>query len=286
MGHHYIPKKYLLGFCEPIAEERLWVYDREYKSFLRKHINTVGEEKDFYSSNDEKALNEEIEQPALPLLLKLRAGGLLSDAERPIFAKYVSTMMTRVPYIREVLIPSIPGSLDEDFDDMLNDMEYKLKMSKSTPEFIKQQIEILEDNRLNIIEMVSPRATETNRSPFLATRYINKTVLDMKWRFLTTKGPSFFLTSDNPVVSFKSMGLGRNVSEFSFPISSRLLLHGTWVDIRHGENHAISQKLVKEFNRRTVSKSCRFLYYHIKEDWVKFLGDNPAGDSRLNPIKW
>lgn len=284
MGHHYIPKKYLLGFCKPVVDKHLWVYDRKYKLFKRKHINNVGTETDFYSSNDERTLNEEVEQPANPLLDQLRAGRSLTDAERPIFAKYISTLMTRVPYIR-ALIPAIPGSLDEDFDNMKNDLIYNMQRSNCTPEVIKQRIEILESNRLNIIDLMSPSVEEINRSPCITTRH-NDVVLEMKWRFLTTKGPSFFLTSDNPVVIFGSMGLGRNGSEFSFPISSQLLLHGTWVDIRHGENHAIPQKWVKEFNRRTASKSSRYLYYHIREVWVASLGDNPAEDSRLSRIQW
>ena len=98
--------------------------------------------------------------------------------------------------------------------------------------------------------------------------------------------PLFYLTSDNPVFFFRDRGLCRPDSEMTFPISSGLLLHGSWRTGRQCERSAVRPMYVKEMNRRTASKSTRFLFYHKSEAWVATLGDTPSATHHLNEIRW
>jgi hypothetical protein len=108
----------------------------------------------------------------------------------------------------------------------------------------------------------------------------------MTWRFLTTNGASFFITSDNPVFLFGAFGLRHHEAELFFPVSKELALHGCWQPLVHGEPliRDCPQKMVKEFNRRMGSLVDRFAYYHKEEWWIRDLSRNP--DAYLSRIRW
>jgi hypothetical protein len=110
-------------------------------------------------------------------------------------------------------------------------------------------------------------------------------VFGMTWRFVTTAGPSYFLTSDNPAFVFEALGLGRPGAELTFPISTTLALHGSW---QFGPTDLVistNQKTVKELNRRIARSATRFLYYHEKQDWVASISKQ-NDQSTLNRINW
>jgi len=89
----------------------------------------------------------------------------------------------------------------------------------------------------------------------------------MTWRFFICGEPNAFLTNDNPVFIFKHLGIGKEYSELTFPISNYITLWATWRPIDEGYFHANNQ-VVKEINRRTASIATRFIYFSKKRDWV------------------
>jgi hypothetical protein len=104
----------------------------------------------------------------------------------------------------------------------------------------------------------------------------------MKWRFFTAPSGHGFLTGDNPVFYFKSLGLGHAASEVSFPISTEVALVASWVENhREGFFEAPSQ-VVKELNRRTASFASELVYFWRPESWVVSLLDKT--EHRFNSI--
>ena len=53
-------------------------------------------------------------------------------------------------------------------------------------------------------------------------------IYNMTWRILRSEGPSYFLTSDNPVHLFEAYGMGSEMSELCLPLCRDLLLHCSW----------------------------------------------------------
>jgi len=90
----------------------------------------------------------------------------------------------------------------------------------------------------------------------------------MTWRFLTFDEYPAFLSSDNPLFFFTSIGIGKPESEVTFPISSYIALWATWrLDLKEGYFPTNSQ-VVKELNRRTCSIATRYAFHLKGEDWV------------------
>jgi hypothetical protein len=90
----------------------------------------------------------------------------------------------------------------------------------------------------------------------------------MRWRFLTFDEFPAFLSSDNPLFFFTSMGIGKPESEVTFPISSHIILWATWrLDLKEGY-FATNSQVVKELNRRTCSIAARYAFHSQREDWL------------------
>jgi hypothetical protein len=69
-----------------------------------------------------------------------------------------------------------------------------------------------------------------------------------------------FLSCDNPVFFFESMGIGDPNSELSVPINGDVVLWATnRKDLTPGY-YLATNSLIKEFNRRTLSNSTRFVF--------------------------
>ena len=93
-------------------------------------------------------------------------------------------------------------------------------------------------------------------------------IFGMTWRFVSTQGPSFFLTSDNPAFVFEAYGLGTELSELFFPICRNLALHCSWQPSKKTGIIPIRQQAVKAFNRSIACGADRFIFYHEAKDWV------------------
>ena len=111
-----------------------------------------------------------------------------------------------------------------------------------------------------------------------------KAIHGMYWRFLRSEGPSYFLTSDNPVHFFYGYGLGNPKCELILPLSPDLLFYAGWQECHEMIVETVKQSLVKEFNRRTVVEAHRFIFSHENVEWVFEVAKNRP--EQLNRINW
>ena len=118
-----------------------------------------------------------------------------------------------------------------------------------------------------------------------STPLMVRTLLEMTWRITRTDSSSGFLTGDNPMFFHKTYGLRKAEAEITFPLSSRVALHGSW----DGPKGALlfgeaEPPLIKEINRRVIANADRFLFFHKESDWVWKVASKPH--IRLNRIQW
>lgn len=291
MGDHYTPRKYLAGFCDPSVStptrKMIWVYDRKTTKHFRTILEGVGQENDFYSRQDERELEECVERPANEKLDKLRDGGNLVEADRPALAAYIATFIYRVPHRREWFKNSAPAYFRETMEEVEGELRRLGEVPGASAEKVERYLQMLNEYREKHASQPTALIDDLIRSPWPSMDAFQR-LHAMTWRLLTTTGPSFFMTSDNPVFTFHSIGLGDpgSESEFSFPISTNLLLHGSWRTGTQGRRFAVAQRYVAEMNRRTASRSTRFLFYHQQAQWVKTLGDKDPKGHDLNRIHW
>jgi hypothetical protein len=113
-----------------------------------------------------------------------------------------------------------------------------------------------------------------------ATLRMVEVVYTMNWRLFITTGPQFFLTSDNPSFFTRGCGLMNPDSEFFLPLSPTHLLHATRSEpVRGVPPYALSQRFVREANKRTAVMSEQFIFAHAPAPWLGLVlarKDNPT----------
>jgi len=104
--------------------------------------------------------------------------------------------------------------------------------------------------------------------PAAQESFLVETLKKMTWHFFIAPQGHAFLTGDNPVFIPEQHGLGKNISELSFPISTNVALVASWHSkLKEGFFKATPQ-VVKELNRRTAHKASRCLYFSKNLEWV------------------
>jgi DNA-binding transcriptional MerR regulator len=285
MGQHYVPRKYLRGFCNPKQDGLFWQYDKQEDRFAQVSVVTAANEKGFYSDEIERLLAERVEQPANQAIEKLRQRQAVSPAERAQLAFYIATMLKRVPRHRAKYKAMIPQVLEETIAKAKEMLKDAAAAGMISPDQHTQRIAetdiVAERFRLEPPEQV----IEQIETPWPTPEMV-ELIFVMTWRLCLTRGPSLFLTSDNPAYYFEHCGMKGQEAELVFPIASDLALHGSWQSYAAGEPQLriLRQSIVGEFNHRLASVCHRFVYYPIRTEWIRTIVRKR--EPFLNLIRW
>ena len=99
----------------------------------------------------------------------------------------------------------------------------------------------------------------------------------MNWIFLTSENKHAFITSDNPVFFFESIGMGKPESQIFFPISSQIVLFLNWHS-RYPKSYLnVKDTSIRQINKRIASTATRFVYHST---------ENPGIASLVNKQTW
>ena len=236
MRSHYIPQKYLKGFCGEERPSEIWAYDKNGCRRFPVGVRRIAVEHGYYPEDAEKDMNIEVEAPANGVLDRIYSQNVISIDEKRTLSNYIALMYTRVPKHRERVDRLLANRGKEVFGREFPDAN---------------------------LEEVATAA----KLPFLSHR-TSRLIAEMTWRFATRDGASYFLTSDNPLFIFPQWGLANGESEFSFPISRDVALLANWQVGQDLSYYPIEEKHVRSVNKRTASSASRFLFYPKEEEWV------------------
>ena len=192
-------------------------------------------------------------------------------------------MLKRVPEGKKRFEEKAPKVLDEvrivineKFNNLIETDPSHVKILEKRKEEAQN---IFKKFRENLPEKVWHLVIEPHMTPKILTA-----ICSMTWQFLTCEKPNAFLTSDNPVFHFESLGIGNPDSEVTFPISSNIALLATWRnDLTEGFYHT-DNNIIKEINRRTAYNASRYIYYFKKASWVTLLANKSR--HQMNRIKY
>jgi len=212
-------------------------------------------------------LTNEIEGPANEVLDKVRGRHLINDEDNNTFADYMAVMWKRVPRAKEDLRKMAPR-LAAGIGEKLNaDLENLIANRPEKTELIEKRKKEIDDI-LDRYSVDPPKDIWLENLPPERTPRIVEAIKAMTWTFWVFDQYPAFLTCDNPFFYFTWLGVGKKDSEFSFPISSHILLWATWrADLPRDFIKASSQ-IVKEMNRRTVHNASRFIFHSRDENWI------------------
>jgi hypothetical protein len=281
MGYHYVPKYYLLGFCQTSSSELIVRYEKGSRDVLKTTVNNVAQETGFYSPEIEDFLASNVEGPANVVLDKIRACEAITDDDRFTLCVYMVAMLKRVPESRisvQKRGPAIALELAVQID---RDFEQLLRSHPDRTDIIMRKWE--EAKRLNVQfgENVPKGVWLQTVLPQTAPRLV-RVLHSMRWRFLVCEPSSGFLTSDNPVFYHREIGVGRLHSELTFPISHCVTLWATHRKEIQEKFARASAAKISEINHRTVRSATQYVFFSREEDWVKSLVNRQT--IRVNPM--
>lgn len=278
-NHHVTPKLYLKGFVTKAGDPHIWVYERgkPYNPGNDKIknnpysdlIKNAGVERDFYADPKEDGTQdfetfenklESLEKPADSIFQKLRARQLICDDEKLAFATYIILMYRRVASAREKIKERLAKETYEPTVELFQ--KANLPDTPETRAELKKIAERLAQKPGYDIQTHN-RITAATPDSFLI-----EVLQKMTWNFYVSTANHAYLTNDNPVFISDKFGLGKNISELSFPISTDVALVASWNKTTKGGFSEAAPQYLKELNRRTISKASKYVYFAKKEEWV------------------
>jgi hypothetical protein len=282
MGDHYIPQYYLKGFAGKNKIDSIWAFRNGDPPFLTS-IRKIAQEDDFYSREIEQLLANEVEGPANKVIQRIRERQSISHADKLTLAKYMMVMWKRVPENKLRIKEKAPKIINPVVERVSRELAELRELHPEKSDAIEKRYKELEEISNNKVDELLHDIWLQTISPDKTAQSID-VLSQMTWRFMIADDEYYFITSDNPLFFFRWMGIGKERSEVSFPVTKNVALWATWrADINEGYFPARSQ-MVKELNRRTASISTQFLYSPYPEEWINVLANKPKDKIKLNRI--
>jgi len=247
--HHYIPVFYLNYFTDQqtpsVQTPYVWILDRKNETIdnkaprnfaFIKGYNDIIDFQGNVSSIVENQFNLEIEGRASIVFRKLMSMRYLSKSDRFTLAKFVATMIFRVPKFREA------------FKEIIEE-KYYLEFADGGRNFEGVSSEFMMDSVIR------------------TSSIIGELLMRMDWSLLIAPDGTNFITSDNPVVVINPedpkwlfCGFASDPKiRVTFPLSPKICLSGSW-----GRNKRIIEYITEdeviEINFETFKYSYEFLY--------------------------
>jgi hypothetical protein len=268
--NHYVPKFYLKGFTDEQNSDKVYVYEKGKNEAFQTQVKSIGNELGLYTDELETVLANDIENATNPILQKLRDFQNITTDEKYTLSRYMITMRLRVPKLRNWLIEKSPKFLDETFYSIEGQLRDLAARHPDKTDLVEQRIQDLRDMRVNKADELV-REVWLKNIPVSMDKRTVQTLAKMEWRFMHYEGEQFFLTSDNPLFYFESIGIGNEKSEVTFPLAKNLVLWAKWqMNIPPGFHRARTQ-FVKGVNRRTISSAMKYIFSPIATDWIPYL---------------
>jgi uncharacterized protein DUF4238 len=270
MGHHYVPQRYLKNFQARGRPGFIWLYDKQPGKPRLAAIAQVAQSKEFYSPETEDVLAREVERPANAVIAKLINNDALSSAERFELTFYIGTMLKRVPFRRRKAMEMYPKVLDDTVARVRRQIiELAGTLSDVDPELVARRLHEVDAARAKFEHTPPTEIVEQVREPWPSEAMLDA-IYRMTWRVLISRGPTYFITTDNPAFFFGGYGLGTPEAELTFPLSTTHALHGC---SQRAESYLVflsaPEQFVREVNRRLASAAERLAFYHEPTSWLE-----------------
>jgi len=223
MGQHYIPQYYLDGFSDSPTSSNIWVYEKDSNRIFRTTTKTVANENRRWPKSVEAYLANQVEAPAKSVLEKIRNRKPIMQGDKDVLSAYMVVMLKRVPRGLERTKTNAPDVLEQTFASLNIDILRLISEHPSKASILQNRLQELQSLKLKYQSEFPMEVWYDNLTPDSSPRLL-AILPAMTWIFLSSDKRQPFLTNDNPVFFFESLGIGRPESEISFPISSTIAL--------------------------------------------------------------
>jgi hypothetical protein len=285
MRHHFLPRFYLHGFTDrhvpPGQTPFVWLYYPQERRWARRAPHKAAAQAGYYSYTDaaghqrrelEIALSRVESATASLIRGKIASQQLLDREERATLALFVALMLTRVPGQHEHV-----GSFASDV--LQRVLDTQLQLFSDRPELLekikgdcKAKTGRSDLDELSLDDCVPGRyRVRTTREAAVAIAFsiavpAATIIADMGWRFLVSKPPNWFITSDYPsamldpadMANIGRQGIALPNIEVTLPLTRTLAIMTDWQS--KGETwYQVDSRVVTQVNVRSAIFTSRFI---------------------------
>ena len=244
----------------------------------------VAQQSSFYDRETEQRLANEIENPANPVLQKVRNRETLGPEEKETLCRYIAVMDTRIPEGKRRVRATFRREskpLLEWFNEYLSTLAGPNASKSRSVEVLKRRVQ-------QLCETWSENPPDGIWQSVILSRQKSssvKAMSSMTWCFLIANLGESFVTSDNPIFIFRHLGIGHEESELTFPISSDIALFASHLqDWPDGCFIPASQVVTRQVNLRTVRQASRYVFHHCEASWVFKLANTKTKKIKVRRI--
>ncbi|OAM91259.1 DUF4238 domain-containing protein [Termitidicoccus mucosus] len=266
--HHYLPQFYLKGFAD--KDGRLWQYAREDGKLVMVNVTKAGAEKDYHRLDvqDPKVdqfgaekIMAEIEGTQAKVLRAVLVNPAAAEEHRVELLGLTQFMFYRVPKVRDMLVNATEATLvastkvmekNKAFDDMPEELK-RHPGGRSLTEAFR-----IKPKNWYVVWQMLRLGTDRKLYELLYRRNLSVLVAKGFRRFITGDAAVAIYDRKHGSTPWKAAGFASATTEFSFPLSSNLLLL-----VSHESSPGVfnlNDDEVRDFNRRTIVWSERFLF--------------------------
>lgn len=280
--HHFVSRFYLKGFVDPRNVPYIWIYEKGCNEVRKASSKDIAVIEDFYSfrkidgtKNIDSFENffQILEENAAPSIKKILKEEKITNEERSHLSTFIALQFLRVPSFRNDIKEMIESEIVSHQKGLASE---KNRFTDYLDSFGPAKEEILagtdeEELRSYIIDGKYKVRVDKDRSLLYIYELlfsIGSTIHQFYWNFLISPNSYKFVTCDNPFFYFdpkkslsqqKGVGLMSPNTELSFPLSKDIAILAT-SKYSTDEYKNVSDKMVKEINRRTVISAQRFVF--------------------------
>lgn len=205
MGKHYVSQKYLNGFCDTSSPGHLWLFDKNNMEFSPKPIPTkvLAQSPGFYSDNVEQILTHSVEVPANTVLDKLRNGTFdITLNEKALLSIYIATQMKRVSNSRDrsmALIPRVTEEVRTEFRETISQLKASGDISETKRRELLSNVDKYGESYAQAPTSLFKLIAD---DPLPSEKHV-RSIYDMTWHFVVSRGSERYITGDNPAFFFQ-----------------------------------------------------------------------------------
>jgi hypothetical protein len=230
--HHEIQEYYLRGFCE-LGTSFVWIFDRNrpfspggkygVNNPCRRGVGVTALRSDEYAARTragkkdylyELELNKQ-EQPATEVMRKIAAFGEIGAADKCILAAYIFLTLKRVTRRDDEMRQKVREALAKMTAERRNEV---LRQAAAGQFASANQLQ----KELGYWESEDAETVLLRESMIGQVGLVHQALMAKAWQFVRAAPEDFFVTSDNPVVFDRSLGL--RLATLLFPLTQNVVL--------------------------------------------------------------
>lgn len=264
--NHYVPACYLKGSADE-RTGKIVMYFKNGKKPILTSVESVANQTHYWSDETERLLANEVENPANPVLDKIKARLPITNEDKWLLSRYIIATIKRVPDGRARILSFAPSSLRRTVEKIRSRLE---ETERSEPELASRAAELrgqIDNLPPEFFNNIPPEVWEQLIPPEI-TREAVQVIHQMRWVFFTSEEEPGFITSDNPVFYTRSTGVRPPNGQLIFPISQHVSLWAQWTMDWEPGYYLAKRAMCDEINFRTAYLATDYIFYSGHRNWV------------------